>query len=196
VTDFLVLPEIGIPLQFQNRPSVRNSTFRLNPFFETLLRLSRIACLDQQQGEIVFRSLKVHGCDSKCLMGVIILGLVQIIGCGPAAPPPTATVSGQVTYKGKPVSVGQIWFNAPEKGYSANAPLNAEGKYEISKDLPPANYKVYLTPPRITTPPKPGEAPPPTEALQVPDRYQTEQMSGLTANVVAGTQKIDFPLPD
>lgn len=144
----------------------------------------------------MFQSLKMSRRLSNPVSCIVMCGLVQLIGCAPAGPPPTASVSGKVTRMGQPVSVGQIWFNAPEKGYSANAPLDAAGKYEITENLPPANYKVYITPPRITTPPKPGVTPEASAGFKLPDKYQTEQMSGLTADVKEGTQTIDFTLPD
>ncbi len=118
-----------------------------------------------------------------------------IVGCGTPGPPPTAQVKGKVTLKGEPVKVGQIYFVAPEKGFSANTALSATGEYSISSDLPPASYKVFITPPRIEKPPKPGEQAPSTSAdFKIPDRYQTETMSGLTAEIVAGPNTMDFPL--
>lgn len=126
---------------------------------------------------------------------VLALGMTSIIGCGPSGPPPTAQVKGKVTLKGEPVKVGEIYFVAPEKGFSANASLSASGEYSISSNLPPANYKVFITPPRVVKPPMPGETAPSSSAeFKIPDKYQTETMSGLTAEIVAGANTKDFAL--
>lgn len=125
----------------------------------------------------------------------LVLGLATLTGCGGVAgPPPTASATGTVTFGGKPLTTGEIWFTAADKGFSAHAPIDANGKYDIKTDLPPADYKVYITPARLTAPPKPGEAPPPTPPLGIPDKYQVEAMSGLTATIKAGPNTKDFPL--
>jgi len=125
----------------------------------------------------------------------VFLGLVTVAGCGgPSGPPPTAQVTGTVTYAGQPVKTGEIWFVAPDKGYSSSGPIAADGKYSISESLPPADYKVFITPTRITKAPMPGAAPPAAEPLGIPDRYQTDSMSGLTATIKEGPNTQDFKL--
>ena len=135
---------------------------------------------------------------SRCLKSswlIVALGIVTIVGCAPSGPPPTAQVKGKVTLKGEPVKLGQIYFVAPDKGYGSDAPLSATGEYSITSNLPPAAYKVFITPPRIVKPPMPGETAPTTSAdFNVPDKYQTETTSGLTADIVAGENTKDFNL--
>ena len=125
---------------------------------------------------------------------VLLLGGVLIVGCGPSGPPPSAKAKGVVTHEDKPVTEGEIYFVAAEKGWSANASLNAEGKYEITSGIPPATYKVFITPPRITKPPMLGEAPPEAKSSGIPAKYQSETTSGLTAQVKAGDNTFDFKL--
>ena len=125
---------------------------------------------------------------------LFLLGVVLVTGCGSSGPPRSAKAAGQVTFNSQPVAEGEIYFVAAEKGYSAKSSLDAQGKYQVAAGLPPASYKVFITPPRITTPPMPGQAPPETKAFVVPDKYQTETTSGLTADVKAGDNKFDFPL--
>ena len=131
-----------------------------------------------------------------CAFGMLcILVLATIPGCGgPSGPPPTAQVTGSVTFGGKPVTTGEIWFVATDKGYSANGPIDSSGKFNITENLPPADYKVFITPPRITKPPMPGDVAPAATPLGIPDRYQVESMSGLTATIKAGPNTKDFPL--
>lgn len=132
---------------------------------------------------------------SKLSVVLPVLVLIQLIGCGgKGGPPPTAKASGQVTLKGKPVTEGEIYFVAAEKGYSASTTLNAEGKYQITTGLPPASYKIYFAAPRIVKPPMPGQPPPKTSSFKLPAKYLSESTSGQTAQVKAGDNKFDFSL--
>ena len=124
-----------------------------------------------------------------------LLVLSQIVGCGGSSgPPPSAKASGQVTLKGKPLTEGEIYFVAAEKGYSANTTLNAEGKYQITSSLPPASYKIYFAAPRIVKPPMPGKPAPKASSFNLPAKYLSESTSGQVAQVKAGENKFDFAL--
>ena len=129
---------------------------------------------------------------TSALMLALTAGFV--IGCGPSGPPPTAKVSGQVKLQGAPVTEGEIYFIAAEKGYSASSPLDAEGKYKISAALPPAMYKIYFAGPKMTKPPMPGEAPPETKPFVVPNQYLSESTSGLSKEIKAGENTFDVDL--
>jgi len=122
------------------------------------------------------------------------MGLSLSLGCGGSGPPPSASATGVVTHNGQPLGLGEIYFVSAENGYSANASITAEGKYEIAAGLPPAQYRVFVTRPRITADPMSGGAPPVAVEFPVPDRYQSESTSGLTAEVKAGTNALDFKL--
>lgn len=124
----------------------------------------------------------------------VLLGGLSIIGCGQSGPPPSARLKGVVTHQGQPVTEGEIYFVAAEKGYSGNGSLNAEGKYEITSGVPPASYRVFLTPPRITKPPMLGESPPEAKPTSIDAKYQSESTSGLKAEVKPGENTFDFKL--
>lgn len=113
-------------------------------------------------------------------------------GCGQAGPPASAKAEGTVTHQGKPVSTGEIYFIAADKGFAANASLTTEGKFQISTGLPPAQYRVFLTRPRITKPPMAGEPPPEAVEFPVPDKYQSENTSGLSAEIKPGDNTVNF----
>lgn len=125
---------------------------------------------------------------------LVILGTFLAVGCGSGGPPASAKARGTVTHADKPVAEAEIYFIAAEKGYSANATLSAEGKYEITSNLPPASYKVFLTPPRITKPPMDGQPPPVAKEVDVPNKYRSETTSDLKAEVKAGNNTFDFKL--
>jgi len=61
---------------------------------------------------------------------VAVLGLVAVAsGCGPSRPA-TTTVTGTVTYDGKPVEGASVAF-VPEKGAPAVGTTDASGKFSI-----------------------------------------------------------------
>ncbi len=130
----------------------------------------------------------------KCLV-ICVIGVCLAAGCGKSnVSPPTAKASGQVIFKGKPVTAGEIYFVAAEKGYSANATLDSNGNYQISSGLPSASYKVYFAGPKVVEPPRPGYAPPKMEAFPLPPKYLREATSGQSADIKAGENKFDFKL--
>ncbi|MBS0203449.1 MAG: hypothetical protein JSS49_11155 [Planctomycetes bacterium] len=132
---------------------------------------------------------------SKSCSCVLALTLGLVIGCGSSGPPKTAKASGQVKLKGEPVTEGEIYFIAAEKGYSASSTLDSEGKFQITASLPPATYKVYFAGPKVTKPPMPGEPPPETKPFVVPNQYLSEATSGLSWEIKAGDNSaINFDL--
>lgn len=125
---------------------------------------------------------------------LVLLGSLLALGCGSAGPPRSAKARGTVTHADKPVADAEIYFVAAEKGFSANATLSPEGKYEITSNLPPATYKIFFTSPRITKPPMDGQPPPEAKELNVPNKYRSETTSDLKAEVKAGDNTFDFNL--
>ena len=125
---------------------------------------------------------------------VLALTVGFVVGCGSSGPPPTAKASGQVKLKGAPVTEGEIYFIAAEKGYSASSPLDAEGKYKITAALPPATYKIYFAGPKMTKPPMPGEPPPEAKPFVVPNQYLSESTSGLSKEIKVGENSFDVDL--
>jgi hypothetical protein len=126
---------------------------------------------------------------------VCITGFCFAAGCVKSdVPPPSAKASGQVVFQGKPVTAGEIYFVAAEKGYSASANLDSNGQYQISSGLPSASYKVYFAGPKVVEPPRPGYPPPKMDAFPLPAKYLREATSGQSANIKAGDNKFDFKL--
>lgn len=103
---------------------------------------------------------------------------------------PMGTVSGKVSYRGKPVTSGTINFYAPEKGVGATAEIDASGTFTIDEPLDAGNYKVFVLPPQ------PQQLPPGQRAKQVtfsvPPKYQDANSTPLSREVKTGMNK--FPL--
>ena len=158
-------------------------------------------------------------CDSDWFMkliqricsGLVVVGLV--LGCGSKLPE-TAVVQGHVTVDGRAVTAGKIGF-FPEHGVPAFGEIQSDGSYILTTFSP--GDGAMLGPHRVTvqsvliiqaqpdpqsfeeeiaqaTTPQRRRPPVPLVQHRVPQRYEREQTSGLTAQVERGTNKIDFPL--
>jgi hypothetical protein len=144
-----------------------------------------------------------------------ILGLLALTGCTPAV----GDISGEVTYKGEPVSFGEIRFVGEGAQQGVPRALIVRGKYTI-KACPAGPVKVSIEsypPPdpdslkkKIKGPAgdmaahmKDKEPSPEMQELltagklkhvPIPHIYGNSESSGLTYEVVAGPQTKDFPL--
>lgn len=119
------------------------------------------------------------------------------LGCGKASPPePRGTVTGQVTFRGQPVTGAMLHFAHQEKGHEAHVPLDADGKFVVktltADGLPPGKYRVTITPAVITEPTSDdpnSKIPPRTKTVsnvKIPAKYQAPATTDLLAEVVAG----------
>jgi hypothetical protein len=136
----------------------------------------------------------------------LLLGL-SATGCGG-----TGTVSGKVTYKGKPVPSGTITFQGSD-GNPVSAQLDKEGNY-TARNVKTGDAKVTITAideskmlefaealkkQRRGEGPKPGDKPVipqmPKGALNlVPAQYGQFDTSGLTATIKSGSNTQNFDL--
>jgi hypothetical protein len=67
---------------------------------------------------------------------VLFLTALLSEGCGK----PKGSVSGQVTYNGKPLKTGFVTF-VPEKGPAVDSPIDGEGNYHV-KNVPVGTAKI------------------------------------------------------
>lgn len=124
--------------------------------------------------------------------GLLALGMglaFSLAGCGSSdGRSASAIVKGTVTHQGQPVTEGRVNLYSPETGNAGSANLSPEGKYEIAEGIPPGKYKAYVTPPPITTAPKPGESLVAVrEYPNIPESYRSDATSNLTVDVKSGT---------
>jgi hypothetical protein len=73
--------------------------------------------------------------------GMGLLCLIAIAGCGS-----TGTVSGKVTFKDKPLTVGEVVFTTDEGGHVFRSDLSQDGSYRVS-GIPPGSVKITITTP-------------------------------------------------
>lgn len=129
--------------------------------------------------------------DSWAWMPVIAF-IAMFVGCGGGSG--GASVTGEVTFNGAPVTTGVIGFlqtGSPMLG----GPLGPDGTYSLT--IPPGDYKVRIDAPAPWPEGwKEGDPQPKLPPRPVPEQYAHFDSSGLTATITGdSSQKIDFTLP-
>ncbi len=125
--------------------------------------------------------------------------LLSMTGCGPADDG-RRSVSGTVTFQGKPLDRGNIMFVTPDGLGSQTGAVIASGAYEIPAEqgLLPGRYKVAISSADGDVPADPNTPPGPsgnfTSVDRIPAEYNTE--SKLEAEVKDQAENvIDFTIP-
>jgi hypothetical protein len=117
-----------------------------------------------------------------------------IAGCGPSDPLARYSVSGKVTYQGKPVEEGTITFEDPAAGQVNSAELGSGGSYSV--ELPAGDFKVSVSPPLVETkagPDTPGDLVP-KKVANIPKKYWVQESAGISAKVTSDQTTFDFEL--
>ncbi|QDS98189.1 carboxypeptidase-like regulatory domain-containing protein [Adhaeretor mobilis] len=117
----------------------------------------------------------------------VFLGLVACVcgGCGPQGPP-MGSISGTVTYEEQPLKAGVVTFVNEKIGTGSSAELDSSGNYHIPS-LQVGEYTVAVH----NWPPPPGGK---FVKLNIPEKFQDLETSGLTKSVEEGENKADFSL--
>ena len=143
-----------------------------------------------------------------------MLVLPMFCGCGPSRSE-TAPVTGKVTFHGNPVPEGTIAFY-PENGRFATGRIQPDGTYvlttfEEGDGALTGNHVVMIEAVRFAKGPQPKsmqeevamakKSKRPNSAMikpkwLIPQKYANRTTSGLTAEVSAGKNTIDFDLPN
>jgi hypothetical protein len=121
-----------------------------------------------------------------------VVGAVALLaaGCGGETP---VDIAGRVTFKGEPVTEGQVQFIEDRTGRGAQVDLGPDGAYKAT--LFPGEYKVVVTPPYMVDESKGGLPNPYYKKVKnIPAKYHSTETSGLTAPVSADKTTHDFDL--
>jgi len=130
------------------------------------------------------------------LAALVLAAALCVAGCQKGET--LGTVSGNVTFQGKPVTEGVVMFTAP--GVNLNAKLDAQGHYEVKQakgaGLPPGNYQVSVNPPVFDAPMAGGNQPMPKIPTfpNIPQRYRNAKTSGLTLTVTEKGSTLDIDM--
>jgi len=133
-----------------------------------------------------------------CALAIVATSTVP--GCGSSGPE-MASVSGKVTYNGKPVPVGTVVFQAKDpNGRNATGAIGSDGSYTLQTEKPGdgallGEYNVSIS--AIEggevaldyVPPKPIKP-----KRLVPEKYENPETSGLTRKVESGSNTFNFDL--
>ncbi len=147
----------------------------------------------------------LRACGRLAILLALALAVQALAGCSR----PTGSVSGKVTYQGKPVAGGIVTFLGADNKV-ASSPIGPDGSYTIDR-VGVGEAKVSVTPATSGSAiPKgmkmdpgkmgapAGAAPPagsdPGKPLVIPEKYRDAAKSGITYTVTAGAQQHDFDL--
>jgi hypothetical protein len=131
---------------------------------------------------------------TRVLCGFLLaLGAMSLLGCGKQ----TGTVSGAVTYKGTPVTLGEVELYSKSTGVAGTGKLDPSGNFTIGVPLAVGPYEARVVPgwdsPDNPIPPPPKGKPTTTA---VPKKAQEFNTSGLTVDVKSGSNTVTLELKD
>jgi hypothetical protein len=134
------------------------------------------------------------------VLALVVTAMGVVTGC--SSPKRLATLTGKVTYKGKPVAVGAIYFHGPADEL-AMGNLRDDGSYTAT-DLPIGVVKVSLRvqDPGVYAQKLKGQGPslekPNTEDLDkvtsLPHQYSDPATSGLSYTLSPATATLDIAI--
>jgi hypothetical protein len=138
-------------------------------------------------------TLRIADCKTQ-LCSWLLLGVLCLLptGCGSSKYPKTVSVSGKVTWQGKPLANGSVAFipanaSGGEPSRSAGGEIGPDGVYRLSSfrsrdGVMPGEYRVtvesYISQPTHAESDKPY-------VWRIPQRYAKPAESGLTFTVPA-----------
>jgi hypothetical protein len=122
-----------------------------------------------------------------CSLAVIVIAL----GCGGEQ---AATISGNVTYNGKPVPAGLLNFRSSDGNSILGGAINPDGTYSF--ELPPGEYQVRIDAPGKMPPWEEGQPEPKPGPRDAPLKYADYATSGFTVTIGDEDQERDFALTD
>ncbi|MEZ6066404.1 MAG: carboxypeptidase-like regulatory domain-containing protein [Planctomycetaceae bacterium] len=148
--------------------------------------------------------------------GTVLASLLTLlcVGCGGSDGPapstdPQATISGTVTYDGKPIPLDSaVVFHCTEKGVTASGKVDSLGKYSLTGSIehlgiPAGRYQVTVQPPQVKLPVmgEPGyedvmmgKIPAAPVVKEIPAKFHKMESSGLVFEVKEGENTFDLDL--
>jgi len=126
------------------------------------------------------------------LFPVAVLALL-LAGCGSDL----ASVTGTVTYDGKPLQTGTVGFFPVGAGPAGYGSIQPDGSFRIrtgqQAGLPPGEYRITVQATGPIPEPTPENLEPVPESI-IPERYGNQDQSGLTFTVKPGSNEVPIEL--
>lgn len=118
------------------------------------------------------------------------LGVAALtIATGCEKVPPTGTVKGTVSVKGKPFSNASVMMLDSQSGNGGSADIDSAGTFVLLEPLPVGKYTLYFAP--KSTQVSPDKPTPFTPDKSVPQMYWSVSTSDLSYNVKEGENSFD-----
>lgn len=134
--------------------------------------------------------------DSLAAFVTFIVLAVGLASCGKTTDTPQGHVTGNVSFKGQPVTEGMVFLLSKATGRSASANLAGDGHFVIKEGVNVGKYTVSIIPPVIESNPGNGPEPPPKEYPNIPKKYRSDTTSDLFVEVVAGENEFSWDLKE
>lgn len=122
------------------------------------------------------------------LSALVTLGLA---GCGSKRP--EGTLTGLVTYKGQPVTKGEVQLYST-LGAGATAPLDGSGRFTVDGLMPAGDYQVCVVPEILH--PNPNAPKQVTKSADIPKKARDLRTSGLSIQLKEGKNDVVLELKD
>jgi hypothetical protein len=131
---------------------------------------------------------------------VVLACLLAGVGCASEDPHGRVSVTGTVTFEGRPLDTGVIEFlpSEPQQGVSARAMIK-DGRFAVprSQGLPPGTYRVVISSPEPNPTAGPAGPPgmkmPPPGRERIPARYNRESRETVVVRSDAAN-RFDFTI--
>lgn len=133
--------------------------------------------------KVQFLTLKIRYC-------ALLVSLAMLAGCSSSKTDgPSGTISGKVTYNGKPVTEGLVQFYNADTGQGGEGKIDESGNFKIETGIPVGEYSVFVTPPETEMAPGDtgdmGEAPV-KQYPNIPERYRDASTSPIKVTIKEG----------
>ncbi len=123
---------------------------------------------------------------------LLVISALGVPGCGPGRE--RGTLTGTVTFQGRPVTDGEVFFYDDADAVYMTASIKPDGTFEVvtaeGKGIWAGNYRVAVAPrrvdPEIGVPTQPTVIPRPSD---IPPRYWTPKTSGIEFEVKEGENR-------
>src|SRR5262249_45839790 len=121
-----------------------------------------------------------------------LVGATVLLAAGCGSAEKSIDISGQVTFKGEPVTEGSVQFIEDRTGHGAEVELGPNGTYKAR--LFAGEYKVVVTPPYLVDVSSGLPNPYYKKVKNIPKKYHSTATSGLSAIVSPDQTTHDFAL--
>lgn len=125
---------------------------------------------------------------------VCLAVLASFIGCG-SQETQRRTLSGKVTYKGKPLTTGSMEFYLTGSDVPVRAYISREGTYRLSEVLV-GEYKLAIKVNAKSHSTSGMKRPGTPDPVPIPNKYANTETSGLMAKVQEKDTTFDIDLSD